>query len=486
VAIQQIMVIETRDEQIRHRRPGPPLQSLPMKLRRYLVRVATVVSVLLLSLCICGYERSLGARELFAIDETSRFFLVSDSGYLHIGRSWLFDARRSAVPVGTPTLYSDRLALVHQEFAPIPTWASPMGTFDWWFPDRIGVSHNSITSLGPPPVLHDATSLDIPYWIPILLALILPMTASVRALGRREQRRLARQLPRRACLRCGYDLSMTPIDSRCPECGLAAERSVIEHVHPDDCPPRWVWMIANATLMLLVAYLAVAAFFALNVAKLEWALFLTGRYFFSVTSVVMALPAAFAFLLLAVIVHAAANILLSREDRRRSFSWWSFLHRWSLRILPLPPLAGAALALLEVCSPSRTPGSPLDGWLVPLCLPLLVCPALTFFRLRWLAIRLGRRRLAEHISIVASGAVVSLLFLLLSSWIAADHFRRADAFFFVFGVLPFGLVALFNLWALLLLFVVTRQFFRSAREATARWRAADAARNLEVSPARAD
>src|SRR5437763_414140 len=95
----------------------------------------------------------------------------------------------------------------------------------------------------------------------VILALaIWPSAATVKRLGERERRRVVLQ---RRCLRCGYDLSMTPMNSPCPECGLAAERSLVAHVHPDDCPPRWVWSIAIATLMLLLAYVVFAGVFIL-------------------------------------------------------------------------------------------------------------------------------------------------------------------------------------------------------------------------------
>src|SRR5439155_3044821 len=111
-----------------------------------------------------------------------------------------------------------------------------------------------------------------------------------------------------------------------------------------------------------------------------------------------------------------------------------------------------------------------------LSLPLLACPTLTFIRLRQLALRLGRPRLAEHIGIVAMGAGASLLMMVVGISFVAGHVRRADAVFYGFLVMPVALAALFNLWALLMLFVITPTFFRSAREAAARWRAADAAR----------
>src|SRR5690242_6491492 len=134
------------------------------------------------------------------------------------------------------------------------------------------------------------------------------------------------------CLRCGYDLRATPADSPCPECGLAAHRSVGPRVHPDDCPPRWVRSIAIATLLLLVSYLA----FLLSLAFL----IIVGPFYPdlinpAVLYIVMAAIAA---------LHLRANILLSRDDpRRRPFSWASTLLRWSLRIVPLCPVAALAV-----------------------------------------------------------------------------------------------------------------------------------------------
>jgi hypothetical protein len=441
-----------------------------MKWRRIFMWAAAFFSLCAFGLLAWGYQRSLGMRELFAIDRTTRFFIVSDDGYLHIGREELFDVDTFIHGGGMtgpirprPAVFSERPRVFH--------WVLGRAVApDSKFPTEFGISHSSFPEF-PPRKWHEMTSLNFPYWLPIVLTSLVPFTVLLRDVGRREQRRVARHLSRRACLRCGYDLAMTPINSPCPECGLAAERSLAQHEHPDDCPPRWVWMIALATLLLVASYLVAISFFGAAMMLMDH----NGE------------PplALFALVAVALAAHAVANVLLSIDDRRRPFSWWNFLHRWSLRMVPLPPVAAAVMTVVFLVTATKAPGFPVwVNWIGPLALPLLMCPTLTFFRLRRLAIRLGRRRLAEHITIVAAGASASLIFLVLGNWLAEEHVRRADAFFYVFGVLPFVLVPLFNLWALLVLGVVTQRFFRSAREATARWRAADAARAFEAAPQR--
>lgn len=179
-------------------------------------------------------------------------------------------------------------------------------------------------------------------------------------------------------------------------------------------------------------------------------------------------------LLTAAVVHLVANVMLSRDDRRREFRWRGFLHRWMLRIAPLFPVVALVLVLLlqtNVFNPGQ-----LDQWISLLMLPTLLCPALSFFRLRRLALRLSRRRLAEHITIVAVGALVSLLFAAICVWFLVQDVRHPDARFYIVTVMPVSLIVLFNLWALLLLFVIVPRFFRSARMAQENWRRADAAR----------
>ena len=59
----------------------------------------------------------------------------------------------------------------------------------------------------------DVSSVVIPYWIPVLVALVLPLRW---LLWRIRVRRLKPGL----CPACGYDLRASP--GRCPECGAAA------------------------------------------------------------------------------------------------------------------------------------------------------------------------------------------------------------------------------------------------------------------------
>jgi hypothetical protein len=305
----------------------------------------------------------------------------------------------------------------------------------------------------------DISFLIIPDWALLSILALWPLSYVGKRLG---DRYLRRPLPAiRRCARCGYDLVYTAADSPCPECGLLAERSLIKHEHPDDCPPRWVRMITVGSLLLLIAYLLAAAWLALAVMLEE-----------PPTSTRQ--TAALFALSLAVLAHATGNVLLSLDDRRRPFAWRAFLLCWSLRLLPLPPVVSAAVVVL-MANDALAPSPALIAWIVPLALPLLVCPTLSFLRLRRLAVRLGRRRLAEHITIVAVGGALALMLVIGAALIASDQFRHADVFFVAFGVMPPALLALFSLWAMGLLGVVTHRFFCSAREAKARWRAADRA-----------
>ncbi len=278
------------------------------------------------------------------------------------------------------------------------------------------------------------------------------------------------------CLRCGYDLRATPVEAPCPECGLAAHRSVIEHSHPDDCPPGWVGMIAAASVMLLISYVGFGLFlvtillsgrsYQIMLLGVDW-LFVQAPWLIQVYWGLVAL----AFL------HAAANFLLSRDDRRHANRGISRLHGWALRVLPVFPILGlAAMYYLWLHTANnwwlyQRQLQSLSNWLLAV---LVLCTPITFFRLRWLALRLSRPRLAEHVTIVAVGCAGSLGLMIACSVLAWGDIRHADASFWLLLVLPVTLVALFNLWAMLLLFVVSQRFLQSARESRARWQAADA------------
>jgi hypothetical protein len=272
------------------------------------------------------------------------------------------------------------------------------------------------------------------------------------------------------CLRCGYDLRATPSEAACPECGLAAHRSVIEHSHPDDCPPGWVGMIGAASVMLLVSYVG-------------FGFFLIAILINSTASASSLDEGILYILLVLAISHAVGNFFIARDDRRGASKGIWRVNRWLLRIVPLFPIAGLgmfiygfrfAFWLIYGQTPSWVDEmNDLSYWLI---LSVVLCPAVTFFRLRWLALRLSRPKLAEHVTIVAVGCTASLALLIVCVFFEWGDIRHADISFFLLMVLPAALVGLFDLWATLLLFVVSRRFLQSAREARARWKLADASR----------
>lgn len=283
------------------------------------------------------------------------------------------------------------------------------------------------------------------------------------------------------CLRCGYDLSYTPIDLACPECGLAAERSLTSSAHPDDARPRWVWSVAIATLLLLVAYLMPVVALALEVAADD-----------DVVVAPLVLLAA------AALLHWIANIMLSRDDRQRPLRWWQRAHRWALRLAPIGPLlaaiGGAMLGIAAALWPlpttwpapstfTRAIANHLPLWelLIAVFAGLFIfCPTLTFLRLRWLAKRLGRNRLAEHIGIVAAGSVVGMAACLFVAVPAGGIIRHSGVAFALLVGMPAVLFVLFTVWSVGVLFVICPLFFRSARHARNKWIAADAARRVSL------
>ena len=69
-------------------------------------------------------------------------------------------------------------------------------------------------------------SLLVPYWLPTVLAAVLPACRAPRLIRNRRRRRQHR------CVQCGYDLRATP--DRCPECGsyLAADGRAAARMPP--------------------------------------------------------------------------------------------------------------------------------------------------------------------------------------------------------------------------------------------------------------
>ncbi len=148
-------------------------------------------------------------------------------------------------------------------------------------------------------------------------------------------------------------------------------------------------MIAAAAVMLLISYLAMALF-------LTWILLRWAGYDFIIfadawmTGIFWGLPAI-------AILHAAANFLLSRNNRRGATKGIWRVHRWMLWIMALLPVVGMGMFVYGMQFAQflfqATPRwdeeiLSISDWLM---LAAVLCPALTFFRLRWLALRLCAR-----------------------------------------------------------------------------------------------
>jgi hypothetical protein len=273
------------------------------------------------------------------------------------------------------------------------------------------------------------------------------------------------------CLRCGYDLRATAVDASCPECGLAAHRSVVVHEHPDDCPPGWVASIAIAARMLLVAYCSAGLILALITLAMDgiW----SGRLRNS------GMQLAFAEILVVwvLVVHAIAVVMVTRDEKGRVVSGLLRVQRWALRFAAIVPVLGFGLGFCLYWTPwIRSAVFGMDPGLIAwsMILPLLVCPALTFFRFWELAVRMSRPRLAEHVTIVAAGSAASLVFVVVATMVTRNSWVHGAVYLFVMLLMPWVFVWLFDLWALLLLFVVVRKFSESAKVALERWNAADA------------
>jgi hypothetical protein len=286
------------------------------------------------------------------------------------------------------------------------------------------------------------------------------------------------------CLRCGYDLRATQPESPCPECGLAAHRSVIEHEHPDDCPPRWVRSIAIGATLLLASYLGFGLLlFAFTF--LSNTSFGPGIYWMTEPKIdIQSFPPGILYAIFGLsLLHQSANLILARDEKLRRTRRISRKLRWGLWVSSFIPSVGLALAGYWLFFPPLNRSladiaSSIVNWFL---LPLLLCPALTFFLLRRLALRLSRPHLAEHVGIVAVGCAISLALLAFSATFTWGDLRHGDAYFFFLWVMPCVFVWLFDLWATLLLFVVVDRFWKSARESRARWQKADA--SIESNPA---
>jgi hypothetical protein len=237
-------------------------------------------------------------------------------------------------------------------------------------------------------------------------------------------------------------------------------------------------MIAAASVMLLVSYVGFGIFLAMVLlGDRSYEVIVLRRSWVFLSSPVW--TGVFWGLVVLAFLHAAANYLLSRDDRKHSSRGISQLQRWGLRIFSLFPiltLTAIYWVYWEHANMWWIYQSDGDDLVNGLVATIALCPPITFFRLRWLALRLSRPRLAEHVTIVAVGCAGSVLLTMAFVGVGWSNIRHGDMYFFFLVVVPCALVALFELWAMLLLFLVSERFLKSARESRARWREADASR----------
>jgi hypothetical protein len=256
------------------------------------------------------------------------------------------------------------------------------------------------------------------------------------------------------CLRCGYNLRGQPTDAPCPECGLAAHRSLLAGAALADCPPRWVATVAAGAAVTAVAYLGPIVFtVAMNA---ETAI----RQSWYAPSLV-----AMTFLTL----HAAGAFLITRrEPGRRGRAPWDRPAAWALRLLSLGPVVALPWFLYLVMGPWPGPSrhEVLLAWLNAALIP---CPALALTRVNRLMVRVGRPRVAEHAAIAGCGLSVAIAAAVVIG--LTTHAYRG--FPWIIVAIATGFACYF--WSLWILFAAARELRAATRQARAAWRAADAA-----------
>ena len=162
------------------------------------------------------------------------------------------------------------------------------------------------------------------------------------------------------------------------------------------------------------------------------------------------------------LIYWVANILLSVERDRRPTRLLRFLRdcTWFL-ILPLIPLLGLIIQIARFSDVTLHDMFP-DKTLDITSLSMLVCPLVTLFQLRKLALQIGQFRLAGQIRIVAIGDVLSLSATETMRWTRAA-FRVNDLSGALVFLLPRVALMFFAIGSLYVLFEMAGHFFNLAR-----------------------
>jgi len=155
----------------------------------------------------------------------------------------------SNVPFGQEAAWSaDAMSVSADDFATVhdlvynPTWARTPGHWHYagfrYARDQLSPRRSTIW---------DFRAITIPYWLPIVLLLILPLQRLQRWIIR------MRRLSRGQCLACGYDLRHSA--DRCPECGAPRRTSTLASpVQPDHPPiPGRIGRLVIACVVCVIA-----------------------------------------------------------------------------------------------------------------------------------------------------------------------------------------------------------------------------------------
>jgi hypothetical protein len=249
----------------------------------------------------------------------------------------------------------------------------------------------------------------------------------------------------RRCYRCGYDLRGLPPGGNCPECGLPVERSAAPGDVLWHAPPAWLAKLSWGARLILLA----------PVLGWVYAAYLRGSVTWPRVEGYYLAPVAFALMFAAGVWLVTARQPHVFQARRRG-------GRWALRAVSLAPLAMVVDGYL-VASGRRVTYSAnphLFGFVA-----LVPFPALLFFHLRRLALRVLNPSLAEHCAIVGVGGSL-ILAVGVSGTLARIPFALAAV-----GQVGF---ALFLLWTPYLMARFAFAFHRARRASREAWDAADA------------
>lgn len=257
------------------------------------------------------------------------------------------------------------------------------------------------------------------------------------------------------CVRCGYNVRGLTEEQACPECGLGVGRSVRLGAELGQSRPAWLRGLARAAWLLLGVHLGLVAVVLAGATLMEISYL-----------VVIGLAVTVA------VAHPVAAWLLSRPENPHARPQPDWLLRNTLRLFSLSPLL---IAVGLVASWWLNRGGPFLVALGVGGVLYIPCPLLEFILLRRLAWRLFDDGLAEHAAIVGWGYSLSLL-VSPAVGVVPTHSGRGDTELWVLLAITVAIL-LFWIWACILLVVFVHAFSRAAREASSRWRVADAARS---------